>query len=159
MNPEAVYRFITRLRPAFEAGDSLAVHKEAERGNVVKVEAMYDAIARVDSEALKNLLAEDVVLEMAGPPDSPTAGRWEGRDQALAGAARNYGRLDNQRPELLTLVAQGDTVVIVARERGCVRATGREYDMPWMHVITFRDGLVSRIYGFCDSHELVRAAA
>ena len=34
---------------------------------------------------------------------------------------------------------------------------GRAYELPWLHLFTFRSGRVTRIYGFCDSHGLMQA--
>jgi len=99
--------------------------------------------------------AEQLVLQLA------SVGlilRDPASDAVLEGASRNYGRLEDQRPELLHVLAQGDQVAVIARERGRVKATGKEYEMAWMHLYTFRDGQVTRIYGFCDNHSMIEAA-
>ena len=158
MNPEFVARFIDELAPAFEADDAWAAEKTAEAENVARVRAAYQAVSRGDAEGLGALMSDDVELEIAGHPDLPIAGWWKGRDQVLEGAAGNYGQLEDQRPELLSVIAQGDMVAVIGRERGRLRATGREYDLPWMHLYTFRDGRIVRIYGFCDSHSMIEAA-
>jgi ketosteroid isomerase-like protein len=158
MNPQAMSAFIQALRPASQAEDPLVAGKTAEDRRVSQVVAMYEAMARGDGNAVRDLLTDDAELEIDGPPEAPTTGHWKGRDQVLAGAARNYGQLEDQRPELLSVVAQGDLVAVIARERGRVRATGREYEMAWVHLYTFRGNQVRRIYGFCDNHALVQAA-
>lgn len=158
MNPQAMTTFIDAIRPAFHANDPAVENKDAENGRVAQVEALYQALSRGDYAAIQQLLAEDAELLIDGPPDSPIAGHWKGRERVLEGAARNYGQLDDQRPELLHVLAQGDQVAVIARERGRVRATGKEYEMAWMHLYTFRDGQVSRIYGFCDNHAMIEAA-
>jgi len=158
MNPEFVGRFINELRPAFAEGDSQAAAKDLESENVLRIQEMYQAIQSADYAAFSNALADDVELELIGPPGSPMAGHWHGRDDVMAGAARNYGRLEDQRPELVALVAQGNQVSVIGREKGRIRATGREYEVPWVHLFTFRDGKVVRIYGFSDSHPLIQAS-
>jgi ketosteroid isomerase-like protein len=159
MNPEFVGRFIARLRPAFEADDHQAAGKALEQENVAHITAMYEAILRGDYTVFSNALAEDVEFELVGPPDSPMTGHWQGREAVLAGSARNYARLEDQRPELIAVIAQGDQVNVIGREKGRIRATGREYDVPWMHLFTFREGKVARIYGFSDAHPLILASS
>jgi uncharacterized protein len=158
MNPQAVARFIDEIMPAFQTDDAYSAEKDAERSNVANVRAMYQAVSRGDYEGFRSFLAEEVELEFAGPPGMPLAGRWKGRDQVMEGAAHNYAQLEDQRPELRSIVAQGDMVAVVAREQGRIRATGKEYDIPWMHLYTFREGKVIRVYGFCDSQALTEAA-
>jgi ketosteroid isomerase-like protein len=157
MNPAAMTRFLGAIQPAFRAGDSLADNKQLETENARRVEAAYAAISRGDTGELAILFAEDVELEIAGHPDCPMVGRWQGRDAVLAAAARNYALLDDQHPEVVSILAQGDSVALIARETGRVRATGRPYELPWLHLFTFRNGRVTRIYGFCDSHGLMQA--
>lgn len=158
MNPEFVGRFIARLHTAFEANDSLAAGKMLEQENVTRIKEMYGAILRGDYTVFSNALADDVEFELVGPPDSPMTGHWKGREAVLAGSARNYARLEDQRPELIAVIAQGEQVNIIGREKGRIRATGREYDIPWMHLFTFREGKVARIYGFSDAHPLILAS-
>lgn len=158
MNPQAMTTFIGSIRPAFLADDPSIETKQAEKSRVEKVEALYQALSQGDYATIQRHLAEDAELLIEGPPDSPMAGHWKGRGGVLEGAARNYGRLEDQRPELLHILAQGDQVAVIARERGRVKATGKEYEMAWMHLYTFRDGQVTRIYGFCDNHSMIEAA-
>ena len=151
-------RFIKALSPAFEADDAEALSKRPESENVARVSEIYEAIQQGDQATLGNALADDVELELVGAATSPTTGHWRGRDEVLAGAARNYAQLEDQRPELVTVLAQGDQVSVIGRERGRLRATGREYEVPWMHLFTFRDGKVVRIYGFSDTHSIIQAS-
>lgn len=157
MNPEFAGRFISGLRPAFEADDAGAPEKRQESENIALITAMYLAIVQGDYEAFSNALADDVELELVGPPASPMTGHWHGKEEVLAGSARNYAQLEDQRPELIAVLAQGDQVNVIGREKGRIRATGREYEIPWMHLFTLRGGQVVRIYGFSDSNPLIQA--
>lgn len=158
MNSEFMGRFIKALSPAFEADDAEVSSKRPESENVARVSEMYQAIQHGDQATLGNALADDVELELVGAAESPISGHWRGRDEVLAGAARNYAQLEDQRPELVAVVAQGDQVSVIGREKGRLRATGREYEVPWMHLFTFRDGKVVRIYGFSDTFSMIQAS-
>lgn len=158
MNSEAMDRFLASLQPAFLAGDPASDSKPAEQSNVARLRYLYEAFRAGDGEALKALLAEDVELEITGPPSLPLAGRWQGREEVLAAAGRNFGLLEDQKPELLTLVAQGDSVMLLARERGRLRETGQEYEIHLVQHYTFEEGSIRRIVEFCDNPAALSAA-
>lgn len=115
MNPEVCSRFIDDLHPAFEANDPRAENKAAESANVRRVSEVYGAILRGDYVAFRAALSDDVELELSGAAGSSIAGRWSGLDQVVEATARNYAALEDQRPELLSVVAQGDCVAVIAR--------------------------------------------
>ncbi len=158
MNQAVIARFLDALPPAFADGDPNAAAKAAEADNVRRIQEQYRAIARGDFAAALAYLADDIDMEVVGPPELPFAGRWRGRDQVADAWAKNFGMLEDQRPEIQSVTAQGDTVVIVARERGRFRTTGRAYDVHWVQLFTFRDGKVARFREICDSGALLGAA-
>ena len=97
-------------------------------------------------------------MEIFGPQELPFAGSWKGREEVLKAIAHNFSLVEEQRPEVETVVAQGDTIVVFARERGRFEATGREYEIRWAQCFTFRDGLVCRFREMAESEPLVAAA-
>src|SRR5262245_4130419 len=137
---EAIARFVDGLRQAFEAGDPAAAAKCAEAACVRLVQEQYRAIARGDFAAYPDTLAEDIEFENVGPAAVPFVGRWRGREEVAEAIARNFGYVEDQRPEVLSVVAQGDCVVVVAREQGRYRPTGRDYDAHWVQHFTWHDG-------------------
>ena len=54
-------------------------------------------------------------------------------------------------------MAQGDVVVVVARERGRFRETGRPYETHWVQIFTFRDGRLARFVQICDNSTMIDA--
>jgi len=155
MDQPIVAKFIDGLASAFEEGDVGAAMKAAEAANVWRVQESYRAIARGDFAAFFESLAEDVEMEFVGPPHAPFAGRWRGRDEAARAVRENFSQVDEQRPEIQTVVAQGDLVVVVAQERGRFRATGRSYETHWVQIFTFRDGKVARFRQICDNSSMI----
>jgi ketosteroid isomerase-like protein len=155
MNQTAIEQMINRLRHAFEEGDPEAPAKQTEAANVEQVQDQYRALARGDFPAFVEKLADDVELEIVGPPEVPFVGRWRGRATVAEAVRTNFALLEDQRPEIQSVVAQGDTVVLVAREQGRYRPTGRAYDLHWVQLFTFRDGKVSRVREFFDSAAMV----
>jgi ketosteroid isomerase-like protein len=157
MNP-IVMKFIERLENAFHEGDPRATEKTAEKDNVKSLQEQYRALVRGDVAAFAATLADDVELDILGGPDLPFAGRWKGRDEVIKAVVLNFSLLEDQQPEVESVVAQGDTVVVFARERGRFKATGREYDIRWAQWFTFRDGLLFRMRELAEEGPLVAAA-
>jgi ketosteroid isomerase-like protein len=151
MNQTAIEQMIDRLRHAFEEGDPGAPAKQTEAANVKQVQDQYRALARGDFAAFVESLADDIELEIIGPTEVPFVGRWSGRATVVEAVRTNFALMEDQRPEIQSVVAQGDTVVLVAREQGRYRPTGRAYDLHWVQVFTFRDGKLSRMREFFDS--------
>ncbi len=147
IHPDSTGRFIDRLHEAFLDGDAAAAMKPDEAGNVARLQEQYRALARGDIGAALALMAEEVEMELTTPADLPIAGAWRGRDEVWAATLRNFGSLADQSADLLTVVAQGDTVMLLAEERGRVRATGVVYHVRWAQLYTFRGDKVVRIRG------------
>ena len=158
VHPASVGGFIDKLQEAFREGDPEAASKAAEGENVRRLQELYRAVARGDFGPLGAALGEDIEMEMLGPPGAPLVGRWRGRHQVAEAVRRNFSQLEDQRAELLGVVAQGDTVVLLAREQGVLRATGRRYDLHWAQWFTFRGGSIVRFRGLFDSAALLEAA-
>ena len=57
----------------------------------------------------------------------------------------NFAMLEEQRPVLKSVVAQGNTVVATGREQGRIRETGQDYDVEFVQFHTFDGGLLVRM--------------
>jgi ketosteroid isomerase-like protein len=157
MNPTAVSQFIDKLRDAFEDDDSNAAAKVMESNNVTLIQDQYRAIARGDFAAFVNLLADDIEMEIVGPSAVPFVGSWRGRQQVVDAIGKNFSHLEDQHPEVQSVVAQGDMVVVTAKERGRIKATGRTYEVHWVQYFTFRNGKVVRFRELFDSGAMLDA--
>jgi ketosteroid isomerase-like protein len=140
-------QFIDRLHDAFLTGDDAPALKSAEAGNVRRLQDLYRALAQGDFSPLIAALAEDSELHLHGPANVPINGSWRGHAEVVAAVRRNFGMLAEQQAEILSVVAQGDTVVLFAEERGKVRATGLPYHVRWVQLFTFRDNKLVRVQG------------
>ena len=154
MTIEALQRFVDRIETAFREDDVDVDGKHAEARNVGVLSEQYRAIARGDLDAAADLFHNDVELEITGPPAVPVLGRWWGRADVMDAVRRNFGMLESQAPEVRSVVAQGDVVVVVAHERGRIRTTGAPYSLHWVQVVTFRDGKVARVHEIVDGHAI-----
>jgi uncharacterized protein len=144
MSAVTVLLFIDGLETAFREGDPNSASKAPEAENVRRLREQYRAIAAGDFAGFVSSLAEDVEMEIAGPDSVPFRGRWQGRDRVIDVVRSNFAQVEDQEPRVEGLFAQGDTVVILGRERGRYRATGQPYEYQWVQFHTFRDGKVVR---------------
>src|SRR5215204_2351016 len=117
MDPVTVANFIDSLEHGFRADDDDAESKLREAENIRLLQEQYRAIARSDFPAFVNHLSEDIELEILGPVELPFVGHWHGRAPVVEALIRNFSFFENQRPQLESVVAQGDSIVITAREQ------------------------------------------
>ena len=114
----------------------------SEQDNVRAVQEIFAAFGRGDIPAVVGALSEDVDWQIAAPPAAPYGGLRRGRAQVgecfqQLGATHEFEQFEPQE-----FVAQGDTVVVLGRERLRARATGRVAENPWAMTFTFRKGQV-----------------
>ena len=142
--------FFEHVSSAFKENDPDSPQRERESAHVRCVQLLYHAIARGAFAESLELVTDDFVLEIFGPPSSPFNGRWQGRDDVLAAMQRNFSMLRDQRPEIESLVAQGDQLIVVARESGQVCETGQTYHVRWMQEFTFANGKIKAVRELID---------
>jgi uncharacterized protein len=155
MNPAVLTRFCERLPVAFAEDDPDVAGKGFELGNVDRLVDMYRAVSRGDLQAVLNAMTEDVELDIVGSPMIPWTGHWQGREEVLAALGRNLATIDSQDLEVLSLTAQGDIIVVTAREQGVYLPTGRPYDVHWVQIFTYHQGKIRRVREIFDSAALL----
>jgi hypothetical protein len=134
---------------AFAEGDREAPSKSLEKRNVAAVKAMVEAVARDDYDALSRVVADGVRLQILAPPDVPFIRNAEGAPAFLDAVRRNFAMLEDQKPVVLSIVAQGDAVVCIVREQGRYVEDGRGYDLHAVQEFVFREGKLARIFEIC----------
>jgi len=53
--------------------------------------------------------------------------------------------------EIDEIFSDGESVAVLGRETSKVHATGKRYTMAWVHVLTVRDGRITRMREFNDT--------
>ncbi len=126
-----------------------------EEQNLQVVQQFYGALIQDDEPAMQALVAEDLSIEVAGPPAMPTTGCWKGQQglaDVLALVRAHIARDDDGMvPTLEQFVAQGDTVVLIAQDRCRCMPCGGVYEGWAIHVVTLREGRIARIRQFLDT--------
>lgn len=118
------------------------------------VDVVRRAIAAFNRGELDTLAAtydwyhED--LEFLEDPSLPEAAAQRG-PAAIEAFFRNFLDLfDDYRFEIEEIIAAGDQVVVVNRQRGRPKGRGTEVDMRNTWVFQFREGMISRITPYWD---------
>jgi ketosteroid isomerase-like protein len=111
----------------------------------------YAAIRDRDRAALLGTLDDNVQWEFLGPPEIPFAGRWQGIDAASRFFSIIRDTVDVLEFAVDDMIAQGETVAVVGRERFRVKATGREWACGWVQVHTVADGKIRTFREFSDT--------
>ena len=110
----------------------------------------YQLFQRGDIPHLLQKYHDDAVWIEPEAENVPFAGKHDG----IAEIARFFEQLDAAtqaiRFEPKEFIADGDKVVVTGDATWRVKATGRSFDSPWVHVFTIRDG---KIAGFQSYHD------
>jgi len=103
----------------------------------------YDAIIQGDFSLFAESLTEDVELRICG--FGPMDGAWRGRDEVVAATRRNFALVANQKPEVESMISQGDSIAVLLRESGIFKSSGQTYSVRGVQWFTFADGKIKKI--------------
>jgi ketosteroid isomerase-like protein len=123
----------------------------SEQDNVRLVQEGYADFSRGDIPALLGKFAADIQWVIPGAKNNPLAGTYKG----YSGVAEFFKRLSDLTEltmfEPQQFVAQGDTVVVLGREMGRVKATGRTFEASWAMAFTVLNGKITRFQEYTDT--------
>jgi ketosteroid isomerase-like protein len=107
------------------------------------VQSIFEAFGRGDIPGVLEHVSEDATWKAPGPEVVTYFGDRRGH----AGATEFFVQLGTtvafEYFEPAAFVAEGDRVVVLGRERGLVRKTGKTFDNEWALVFTLDGGKVS----------------
>jgi ketosteroid isomerase-like protein len=120
------------------------------------VKSIYAAFGRGDMAAILGHLDPEIEWEVFGPPHIDGMGLSRGH----AGVLKFFEALANVEMlayEPRNFLADGDTVVVLGRENGRYRDTGRSWKANWAQVFRFAAGRVVRYTEYIDSYAIALA--
>ena len=127
-----------------------------ESDSVQHVHAFYEALAPGHREPLFALQSAHIVYEL--PEGMPAgAGRFEGMKALLERFLPDFYAAFDARFVPEETIAEGDRVVILGRLKGKTRHGGVPIDVPFVHVWTIANHVLTRMRGFIDTATLARA--
>jgi ketosteroid isomerase-like protein len=125
--------------------------------DVENTKAAYEAFARGDVMAAAADFADDV--EWWTSESLPDGGLIRGKESVLEAWSHipNYVTEFSLQPD--QIVACGDMVLVRGHQRITTKETGETYEGPFVQVLEFRDGKVSRAEYYEDSGKVLEALA
>lgn len=156
--------FLESIEIRFRDGDVDAETKERETAAIESIRAMYTDVTAdlmnyprgsLQLPRLKKWFAPNCIYEWFSPVLPPFVGRRVGREAVYAQVLENFAALEDQRPELTRIIAQGNDVAVFIHETGRLRHGGQNYVVDAVQIFTLEDGLVARFqtYGHMDIHD------
>ncbi len=112
----------------------------SERENLRVVHDLFESFGRGDVPGLLGLLDADVDWHIKGPSEVPFYGPHHGHDGVVDFFGKLGASVEFESFEPGAFVAEGDRVVVLGRERGRVKGTGKSFDNEWALVFTFDGG-------------------
>jgi ketosteroid isomerase-like protein len=125
------------------------------------VRRAYDAFERGDLDAVMADMHPDIVWEQAQGLEH--GGVYRGleavREAIFDPLDRDWWDAFSAAPDEFLVADDGTAVVVLGRYRGVAKATGRELDVPFLHLWTVREGKAVRFRQFLDTAGWVAALA
>jgi uncharacterized protein len=116
---------------------------------------IYHALSRWDVDELVSDLAHDIELSL--PDTLPWGGTHHGHEGVRAFASISQDHLDGRWADPDDFLDAGDRMVVLGRMRGRAKASGREYEVEFVHVWTMTDGVASRLRAYFDTAPIMAA--
>lgn len=133
------------IQNRFEEGDPEVVIKKREQKHVGSVLGQYTALGAGDIGAYLKHLHKQVTLEIHAPDMFPWVRRAHGVEQVRAAVLQNFSVLEDQAPQILAVVAQGNVVDLLLHETGRVKQTQKPYDVTGFIQFIFKQGKVAAV--------------
>ena len=105
--------------------------------------AAFDAIIQGDFEAFGELITDDIELTVSG--FGFLDGTWRGRDEVVTATRRNFSLVANQKPEIESIISQGERVAVLLRESGVFKSSGQAYSVRGVQWFTFAGDKIKKI--------------
>jgi hypothetical protein len=126
--------------------------------NATTIRGIYEAFARGDVPAVLGALHEQVEWNEAEHVTYWPGGAFVGPQAVVTGVfARIIQDIPNFSIDVRRIVAAGDAVLVEARYRGTVTATGKALDAQVAHVWDLRDGKAVRFQQYTDTWQFAQA--
>jgi ketosteroid isomerase-like protein len=113
------------------------------------VQRVYDAFGKGDIESILGNLTDDFIWNVPGP--APFAGRRTGLDGMRQFFQQLASSVEIEQFDVNEILADGDKVVVLGKEREKIRATGNIFETEFVHVYTLRGGKLAHGQVFADT--------
>lgn len=127
--------------------------------NIKRINEFYEALGTDPERVINTLIADEFVWENPLPENIPFGGVYHGADGLRDYVQKIQAALEMTPLHFTDVVGEGDIVAAVGVEEGTlVKATGKRYTMPFVHVVRYNDeGKVVHVREYNDTLDMVAA--
>lgn len=129
------------------------------RTSLETVQDAYAAFGRGDVPTLLTLCSPDIRWQFVADRSAPYNATVLGLEQLGAWFAAVAASDDIHVFEPQQMFAASDHVTVIGHARATVRATGRTYECPWVHVFSVSGGMITAFWGMLDTQAAAEARA
>lgn len=104
---------------------------------------MFDVLLKGDLDSFGENLSPDAEMEIFCPSEFRFIKQAKGRNEIKNATTHNFSSLKDQQTNLLSVIAQGNTIICVGEEKGIFEDTNRNYKVNFMQQFTISDDLVT----------------
>ncbi|MBV9768661.1 MAG: nuclear transport factor 2 family protein [Bryobacterales bacterium] len=140
MDRDYTDKFLRTVRSAVST--NIAAAENSSDPSTV-LHAAFDAIIQGNFDAFGQSVTDDVELSVSG--FGALDGMWRGRDAVIAATRKNFALLSDQKPEIESVIWQGDRTAVLLKESGMLKSSGQSYTVRGVQWFTFADGKISKI--------------
>jgi ketosteroid isomerase-like protein len=123
--------------------------------DVESLRRIYNAFSRWDLEELVSDLAHDIEWRL--PDTLPWGGTRHGHDGVLAFVSVSNDHVEGRWADPDDFLDAGDRLIVQGRMRGRAKASGRGYEVDFVHIWTMTDGVASRMRAYFDTAPIMAA--
>ena len=114
------------------------------------VDKMFEAFRTQNLEQAVATVSEDTVWIHHGSQKLPSL-RFEGKSGVTQFFATNFNTMHVEYFDILKTIQQGDTIVVLGREKFTVDGQEGFLAQKWVQVYTVKNGLITRMEEFATS--------
>ncbi len=118
----------------------------------------YASVHAGDFDRLFNTMSDDCCVEFYGPSVIPFSGIFKGKETCKIFFGHVANDVDIEEFSQAEFIADRNMVAVTGRLQMVLKATGRRYSADYAHIITTRDGLVTRFRDFQDTAQAMFAS-
>ena len=117
----------------------------------------YQAFQRGDIDTVLEAFDPNIEWISPGPAEGPFSGMRQDQTAVREFFATLNDTLDIQRLEPAEFLAVEDKVIVLGVDTSRVKATDTVVEGEWAHVMTIRNGKVTRFHEYADTSAIVAA--
>jgi ketosteroid isomerase-like protein len=125
--------------------------------NLDVVQKLISAHHEGSLQTFSTYLTNDSEWRSNIPEGIPTGGVYRGPQEVSKFLDSHKKLFDVQWEKHEQVVAQGDLLIIIGRERVRITTHGKMWESDFVLLFTFRDGKIAKFYAFSDSIEFLKA--